>query len=155
MTTQDPFARMGRRTRWFSLRRGLGLPNSKLPRLKLSRPYQPRPGLRASARERRRLARIERALTADMPVLASMFTMFNRLTAEERPAGVERVPPPAWPRPRAVHLAVLLALAAIAALCLTLSIQLHSAARSCSGAAGMTTSAPVRSPTCHAYATTK
>lgn len=155
MTMQDPFARMSRRTRWFSLRRGLGLPDSKLPRLELSRPNQGGPGLRASARDRRRLSRIERALTADMPALASMFTMFNRLTAGEQPPGVERVPPPAWRRPRAVHLAVLLALAAIAALCLTLSTQLHSAARSCSGAAGMTTSAPVRSPTCHAYATTK
>jgi hypothetical protein len=155
MTMHDPFARMSRRTRWFSLRRGLGLPDSKLPRLKLSRPYRPGPGLRASARDRRRLSRIERALTADMPALASMFTMFNRLTVGEQPAGVEWVPSPAWRRPRAVHLAVLLALAAIAALCLTLSTQLHSAARSCSGAAGMTTSAPVRSPTCHAYATTK
>jgi DUF3040 family protein len=154
MTMQDPFARMSRRTRWFSLRRGLGLPGSGLARLKLSRPYRPGPGLRASARERRRLARIERALTADMPVLASMFTMFNRLTAGEQPASVEWVPSPAR-RPRGVHLAVLLALAAIAALCLTLSTQLHSAARSCSGAARMTTSAPVRSPTCHAYATTK
>ena len=154
MTMQDPFARMSGRTRWFSLRRGLGLPDSGLARLKLSRPYRPGPGLRASARERRRLARIERALTADMPVLASMFTMFNRLTAGEQPASVEWVPSPAR-RPRGVHLAVLLALAAIAALCLTLSTQLHSAARSCSGAARMTTSAPVRSPTCHAYATTK
>jgi hypothetical protein len=143
MTMQDPFARMSRRTRWFSLRRGLGLPGSGLARLKLSRPYRPGPGLRASARERRRLARIERALTADMPVLASMFTMFNRLTAGEQPASVEWVPSPAR-RPRGVHLAVLLALAAIAALCLTLSTQLHSAARSCSGAARMTTSAPVR-----------
>jgi hypothetical protein len=155
MTMQGPFARMSRRTRWFSLRRGLGLPDSKLPRLKLSRPYQPGPGLRASARDRRRLSRIERALTADMPALASMFTMFNRLTAGEQPPGVEWVPSPAWRRPRAVHLAVLLALAAIAALCLTLSTQLHSAARSCTSAAGITTSAPVRSPTCHAYATTK
>jgi hypothetical protein len=155
MTMHGPFARLSRRTRWFSLRRGLGLPDSKPPRLRLPRPYQRGPGPRASASDRRRLSRIERALTADMPVLASMFTMFNRLTAGEQPAGVEWVPPPAWRRPRAVHLAVLLALAAIAALCLTLSTQLHSAARSCSGAARMTTSAPVRSPTCHAYATTK
>jgi hypothetical protein len=156
MTLHDPFARMRRRARWFGFRPWLGLPAQELPGRKLSRSFQGGPGLRASARERRRLSGIERALAADTPVLASMFTMFSRLTEGEQPAGLERVPSRAWPGPRAVHLAILLALAAVAALCLTLSTQLHSAARSCTGAAtGTGTSAPVRSASCHAYATTK
>jgi hypothetical protein len=152
---------MHRRARWFGLRPWLGLPAQNLPAQnlpgrKLSRSFQGGSGPLGSARERRRLSGIERALAADTPALASMFTMFSRLTEGERPAGLERVPPRAWPGPRAVHLAILLALAAVAALCLTLSTQLHSAARSCTGTAAATsTSAPVRSVTCHAYATTK
>jgi hypothetical protein len=161
MTWHDPCVRTHRgtawRARWFGLRRGLGLSAPKLPAPRLAGPYPPGPAPRAAARDRRRLSGIERALTTGTPALASMFTMFNQLTEGEAPAGVERVPPPGWPRSRALHLAVLLTLAAIAALCVTLSTQLHSAAHSCPAAAvaGTTISAPVHGLTCHAYATSK
>ena len=53
---------------------------------------------RATARGRRRLAAIDRALATETPRLASMFAMFNQLAAEE-PVGAERLPSRAWPRP--------------------------------------------------------
>lgn len=84
-------------------------------------------------RGRRRLAAIERDLTADEPVLAAKFAVFGQLGDGEPPAGAERVPPPAWSR--SVRLAVLFILAAIVALCVTLSIQLNSVTRPCPAAA--------------------
>ncbi|HVT68940.1 MAG TPA: hypothetical protein VHF26_14410, partial [Trebonia sp.] len=80
-------------------------------------------------RDRRKLAAIERALVTDAPGLSSMFTMFNQLNQGEEAAGAERVPAPAWPRPRPAYLAALLALAAVVALCLALAAQIRPAAR--------------------------
>ncbi|HEY1823984.1 MAG TPA: hypothetical protein VGG83_29090 [Trebonia sp.] len=118
---------------------------------------QPDSGVRG--RYPRRLAAIERALVADMPELSSKFVLFNRLTAGEPPAGVEQVPRAARSRPRPAYLGLLLALAAITALCVTLSLQMRPAARPCVVTAAASASdgahAPVRGGDCHAYATNK
>jgi hypothetical protein len=102
---------------------------------------------------RRRLAAIERALAADAPVLSSKFDMFNHLTRGERAVGMEPVSVRAWPRPRPV-VAILLALAAIATLCVTLSTQIHTAVRPCSANTAGATYTPVRGVggvNCRAY----
>jgi hypothetical protein len=148
MTLHDPFARLGYRwagrVRWIRTRRALD-------RVVLERPG---PGDRVRARYRRELASIERRLAADAPVLSSKLAMFNQLTAGEPSAGVERLSPPAWPRPRRAHLAVLLVLAAIVTLCIALSAQVRPAVHPCQVAASAGTSAyaPVRALGCPAYA---
>jgi hypothetical protein len=154
MTLRDPFARTSRGAtrcvRWFEVRHWLGLPYPNVPSL-----ARPRRGFRTRTGYRRKLAAIERALVADTPALSSKFFVFNQLTADEQPVGAEQVPVP-WSRPRPAYLAVLLALAAIAAICFTLSTQLHAAARPCQlTTAGAAAHAPVRSGSCHAYATNK
>jgi hypothetical protein len=117
-------------------------------------------------RTRRLLREIEGPLAADTPALASMFEMFNQLTAGERAAGVERLPGPGLlartsrgeaGRQQPAYIAVLLALAAIATLCLTLSLRVHSATRPCRVAASAQANsyAPVRDLTCQSYATNK
>jgi hypothetical protein len=115
--------------------------------------------LRARVRDRRRLAAIERALAAEAPGLSSKFALFNQLTVGERPAGPEQLPPPRRPALRPAYLAVLLALAAVAALCVTLSLQLHPVVRTCAATAtaAVRTSAraPMQDVACHAYATNK
>ena len=115
------------------------------------------PNARARVRYRRRLAAIERDLTANAPALTSKFAVFNHLTKGERPVGVEQVPASAWPRPRPVHLAVLLALAAIVTMSLIISAHFHPAVRPCAAnaAAPAAASAPVHGLGCHAYANTR
>ena len=145
MTLHDPSVGMSSgwdwRLRWPRTRRGLGR----------FRPKPAGPGARVRGPYRRKLAAIERALVADTPALSLKFALFNHLTSGERPVGVEQVPASAWPR--AVHLAVLLALAAIATMCLILSAQSHSAVRPCTATAAA--SVPVHGQGCHAYADTK
>lgn len=118
------------------------------------------PGALTRARYRRRLAAIERDLTADAPALSSKFAVFNHLTDGERPVGAEQVSLPAWPRVRILYLATLLgALAAMVALCVTLATQIRPTTRSCqvttagtvAAAAGKSASAPVRGLPCPAY----
>ena len=175
MSLHDHFTQAGRdrarRLRLRLARRRLGLPG-----LRRRGPGDP---VRLTARGRRRLAEIDRALAAEMPRLASMFAMFNQLVAQDEPAGTERLPSRSWPRPRLGHVAVFATLAVIAALCVVLSTQMHSV-RSCltwppatssatssasppaSPAAspslvqaiGPAVLAPVRGLSCQAYATT-
>jgi hypothetical protein len=151
MTLHDPSIGMSYgwdwHTRWSRARRGLG-------RLRLGHAG---PGARVRLPYRRKLAAIERALARDTPALSSKFALFNHLTRGERPVGVERVPGPAWPRPRRVHVAVLLALAAIVMMCIAISTQVHTALRPCGagGAAGTTAVGPVRGLSCPAYANTR
>jgi hypothetical protein len=146
MTMHDPFVGMGYgwgwRIRWPGARRGPG-------------GQPPGPGGRVRAPYRRELSKIERTLVAGTPALSSKFALFNHLTRGERPVGVEQFPSPAWPRPRAAYLAVLLALAAIVTLCLALSAQVRTAVRPCQAGAGTGTSAhaSARDVTCNAYAT--
>jgi hypothetical protein len=151
MTLRDPFARLGYRrawrVRWFRTRRGRDR----------GAPERPGPGARVRVRYRRELASIERRLAADAPVLSSKLAMFNQLTAGEASVGVERLSLQGrrWPRP--VHVAVLLALAAIVTLCAAVSAQIRPAVRPCqlATAAGASVYAPVRVPACPAYANTK
>ncbi len=118
-----------------------------------ARERRPGPGAQVRARYRRRLAVIERTLMADAPYLSSKFTMFNQLTDGERPAGAERVTQASWPRP--TYVAAILVLAAIVALCLTLSAQYHPVTCPGTAAAGTSASAQVRDLPCRAYPTAK
>jgi Protein of unknown function (DUF3040) len=163
MTMHDPSARtsrgVSRRVRWFGLRHGLGMSGRTPPYPAPPIMARSQPGSGVRGRYPRRLAAIERALVADTPELSSKFVLFNRLTAGEPPAGVEQVPRAARSRPRSAYLAVLLALAAITALCVTLSLQMRPAARPCVVTAAAPASAgahaPVHGGDCHAYATNK
>jgi hypothetical protein len=134
MSLHDLFTQAGRdrarrRFRLRLARRGLGLPG--LPRRGTGQPRrEPGCSARATARRRRRLAAIDRALAREAPRLASMFAMFNELGAEE-PVGAERLPSRAWPRPRLAQVAFLATLAAIVALTVVLSTQVHSVMRPC------------------------
>jgi hypothetical protein len=103
---------------------------------------------------RRELVKIERTLMADTPALSAKFALFNHLTRGEQPVGVEHLPSPAWPRPRAAYLAVVLALAAIVTMCVALSTQVRGAVRPCqpAAAAGASAHALPRDLTCDAYA---
>jgi hypothetical protein len=107
---------------------------------------------------RRRLAGIERALAADAPVLSARFAVFNQLTNGERPVGAESVSSLAGPRPRGLHLALLLAVAVFAALCVTLGAAGHRPVPLCAvtAAAGRVAApVPVRDLPCRAYPTAK
>ena len=148
MTMRDPFAGTGYgwswRVRWPATTHRPG--------------RQPRgPGGPVRAPYRRKLARIERTLMADTPALSSKFALFNHLTRGERPVGVEQLPAPGRRRPRAAYVAMLLALAAIATMCLALSAQVRTAVRPCqhAAAAGTSTHALTRASACDAYANTK
>ncbi len=148
MTMHDPLVGMGYgwgwgwRVRWPGARHGHG-----------GRAAWPGAPVRPCSR--RKLASIERALMADTPALSSKFAMFNDLTRGERPVGVEQLPVPALRPPRAMYVAVLLALAAVVTLCLTLSAQFRTV-RPCAAAGGTATSsnAPARGASCDAYAYT-
>ena len=59
-----------------------------------------------------------------------MFAMFNQLAGGE-PVGAERLPWRTWPRPRLAQVAFLATLAAIVALCVVLSTQVHAVMRPC------------------------
>ena len=150
MSLHDPSVGLGHgedwHVRWSRVRRGAW---------RRRRPASP--GAPARGRYRRKLAAIERALMADTPALSTRFALFNHLTRGERPVGVEQVPGLGEPRLRRAHLAMLLALAAVAALCLTLSAHVGTPVRPCgaSAAAGVAASMPVRGLTCPAYANTK
>jgi Protein of unknown function (DUF3040) len=117
------------------------------------------PSARARVGYRRRLAAIERDLTANAPALTSKFAVFNHLTKGERPVGVEQVSLPARSRVRILYAAALLgALAAMVAMCVTLTTQLRPAARPCQvtaagavAAAAGSAHAPVRGAPCPAY----
>jgi Protein of unknown function (DUF3040) len=147
MTLHDPSVGMSHggdwHFRWSWARRGLGRFRRK-----------PKgPDARVRVPHRRRLAAIERALAADAPVLSSKFDMFNHLTKGERAVGMEPVSVRAWPRPQPV-VAILLALAAIVTLCVTLSTQIHTAVRPCSGNTAGATYTPLRGAggvNCRAY----
>jgi hypothetical protein len=149
MYMNDPFLWTGhtRRTRRIPWRWGWG--------------GRPGPHARVRVRYRRRLAEIERDLTADAPALSSKFALFNHLTEGERPVGAEQVSSAA-PQPRILYLATLLgALAAMVALCVTLATQIRPTARPCqvtsAGAvaamAGKGAPALVRGAPCPAYPT--
>jgi hypothetical protein len=134
----------GRRRRL--ARRVLGLPG--LPGL----PGRwPAGSVRATPHGLRRLAAIDRALAVETPPLASMFAMFNELAGGE-PVGAERLPPRGWPRLRLAQVALLATLAAIVALSVALSTQLHGVMRTCVPAASVspiatsTTSSSMSSP---------
>lgn len=144
MYMHDPFLRMGyarraRRVRW---QWGWRPPTPEAP---VRRPY------------RRRLAAIERALEVEVPALSARFAVFNQLTDGERPVGAEQVRSLAWPRPRRVHLALALVVAAFAALCVTLGVQSGRPVPRCpvTAAAGAVAHAPVRDLPCRAYPTAK
>jgi len=137
MSLHDLFTQAGRHRarRRFRLRlsrRVLGLPG--LPR------RGARGTVRVSARGQRRLAAMGRALARETPRLASMFAMFDELAGGE-PVGAERLPSRTWPRPRLVQVAFLATLAAIVALSVVLSTQVHSVMRPCLVSASPSSSA--------------
>jgi len=142
MSLHDLFTQAGRdrARRRFRLRlaqRVLGLPG--LPRRGV------RGAVRVSARGQRRLTAMDRALAAETPRLASMFAMFNQLAGQE-PVRAERLAPRAWSRPGLAQVAFLATLAAIVALCLVLSTQVHSVIRPCLAFASKSTSASPSAP---------
>jgi len=148
MTMNGPFVGMGYGRGWRV--RWLGAGHRHGARL-------PGPGVRVRGPYRRKLAAIERGLMADAPALSTKFAMFNQLAGGEPPGGVEQLPAPALRGPRAMYLAVLLAVAAIVTMCLALSAQVRTAARPCQAAVptGTSAPAPARGPSCPAYAKTK
>jgi Protein of unknown function (DUF3040) len=160
MTMQDPSARLSRDAARSRRRRllpaGLRLSGLRLRRRRGSE-------VRLRERSRRQLAALDRALAAEAPGLASMFVLFNQFNKGEDPAGPERVPAPVRPRPQRTHIAVLLVLAAIVALCIALSTQIHAPVPPCPSSAGTSASAsavPATGPlvqelSCPAYATNK
>jgi hypothetical protein len=103
-------------------------------------PGRGRCGPLATARGRRRLAAIDRALAAQTPRLASMFAMFNELA--EEPVSAERLPSRAWPRPGMTQVAFFAVLAAIVALTVVLSTQVRGVMRPCVTSASATSGAP-------------
>jgi len=149
MTLHDPSARLGseKKTRRFRLRGVL--------RWHRQRAAQPSgPGALVRRRDRRKLAAIDRRLVTDDRALASMFVMFNGLTQGEGPVGVEQFAAPARPRPRMAHVALLLALAAVAALFVALSTQIHAPLRPCpTTSVAEVITQPVHGTSCSAYAT--
>jgi hypothetical protein len=142
MSLHDLFTQAGRHRarRRFRLRlsrRAPGLPG--LPR------RGARAAVRVSARGQRRLAAMGRALTTEAPRLASMFAMFNELAGGE-PVGAERLPSRTWPRPGLAQVAFFATLAAIVALCVVLSTQVHSVMRPCLASASPSSSASQKAP---------
>jgi hypothetical protein len=177
MSLHDLFTQGGRdkarrRFRLRLARRGLGLPG-----VPGRRGRGPDCSARATARGRRRLAAIDRALAAQAPRLASMFAMFNELA--EEPVSAERLADRGWLRPRLAQVAFFATLAAIVALSVVLSTQVRTVMRPClpapaaspyasspassfaspaapqaGGIPALAGFAPVRGLNCRAYATT-
>ena len=157
MTLQDPSTRLsytrGRRRPLLGLLRRL---RAVVPG---RTPYGP--GSLPSGRDRRQLTALDRSLAAEAPALASMYAMFNRLTKGEGPGGWERLTtgtPRRRSRPNPAQLAMLMALAAIVALCVTLSTQLRPPADGGCPPAGNVVAAaqfPVQTGSCASYATNK
>jgi hypothetical protein len=147
MSLHDLFTQGGRdkarrRFRLRLARRGLGLPG-----VPGRRGRGPDCSARATARSRRRLAAIDRALAAQAPRLASMFAMFNELA--EEPVSAERLPVRGWPRPRLAQVAFFATLAAIVALTVALSTQVRTVMRPCltaPAASSAGSSSPAASP---------
>jgi hypothetical protein len=152
MTLHDPFAAMNYGWDWH-IRRSR---TRHGPGRRRRKPAGPAARVRVPSR--RKLAAIERTLAADAPALSSKFALFNHLTQGERPVGAERVSALGrrWTRPRPA-VAILLALAAIVALCVTLTTQVDTMVRPCrtSATAGAAATAPVPGLSCHAYAGTR
>jgi hypothetical protein len=156
MTLQNPSTGLGqdrgRRWRLLNLLRRLRTAQARVP-------YGPAGP--AGSRDRRHLAALDRRLAAEAPALASMYGMFNRLTKDEGPSGWEAltVAPPRRARPHPAQLAVLMVLAAVAALCVTLSTQLHpGGVPGCNpavSAAAVAAAPSVHSAACASYATNK
>jgi hypothetical protein len=140
MKLHAPFTRLSHDTaRRFRLR-GLRLRRAR----RRSAAGHPAPlSARAREHEQRRLAVLDHALVTDAPGLAAMFGTFNQLTGAEGPVSIERIPVAPRPRPRRVHLVVLLALALLAGLCFTLSTQLHPARPCVTSAPGSTVATSV------------
>jgi hypothetical protein len=136
MSLHDLFnqAGRGRARRRLRLRRARRMAGVPVP------PGRGRCGPLATARGRRRLAAIDRALAAQTPRLASMFAMFNELA--EEPVSAERLPSRAWPRPGMTRVAFFAALAAIVALTVALSTQVRGVMRPCVTSASATSGAP-------------
>ena len=152
MTLHDPFAGESRETtrRSFLLRGFARRPRT--PRAVVTAPSGPT--VRAHRRDQRRLTAIDRRLVSETPQLASMFALFNRLNPGELTVGVEQLPPPRRRRLRPAYLAVLVALAAVAALCFALTTQVHAVVRPCPGSSvsAAVPTVPV-SAGCSTYAT--
>jgi hypothetical protein len=79
---------------------------------------------------------MEAALTAQTPGLAALYETFSLLHGDPQlsadpPDGAEPLPVPFWRRPRFGGVATLLVLAAVVALCATISIELRPQAPSC------------------------
>jgi hypothetical protein len=104
----------------------------------------------------RKLTTIERALVAETPALAARFALFNRLAEVEGPVTAEPVADDDLPRPRPrpAHLAALLLLGAVVALCITLSIRTSPVPHQClaSAAVGSASDSSVRALTCPTFA---
>jgi hypothetical protein len=110
---------------------------------------------------------MEAALTAQTPGLVSLYETFNELHGDERPLAdpPEGAEPPRrrfWHRPRFAGFATLAVLAAVVALCATLSVELRPPTPSClagapaaQGAASAAAAAQVRALDCDAYPTSK
>jgi hypothetical protein len=154
MTLQDPFAHPGRdhsqRARWRRTWDGVRLRVRLRPAQRWRAHRRQAEDLLGSTsrmrlRARRRLAAMEAALSRDTPQLAAMFNLFTQLTTGEQVQGAEQMPAPPKPRIESAHVAVLMTLAAIAALCLALSTQIHPVARQCTSSPA--TSATVSSTT--------
>ncbi len=105
---------------------------------------------------------MEAALTAQTPGLASLYETFSLLHGDGRPSadppdGAEPLPVPFWRRPRFARAATLAVLAAVVALCATLSIELRPSAPPClaSASASATATTPaaaqVRAMDCGEY----
>jgi hypothetical protein len=83
---------------------------------------------------------MEAALTAQTPELASLYETFSELHGDGRPPadppeGAEPRPVPFWRRPRFAGAATLAVIAAVVALCATLSVELRPPAPPCLAAA--------------------
>jgi hypothetical protein len=89
---------------------------------------------------------MEAALTAQTPELASLYETFSLLHGDGQPPadppdGAEPLPVPFWRRPRFAGVATLAVVAAVIALCATLSVELRPPAPPCLASASATATA--------------